>query len=178
MASVTLDIVPYLPSTEWIVNGMVTAGTPAREATRTRIASNTPGGQLLTIPVRGGSSSLKRIPGEGLITSEHGDWRRVHIAALDAAYGREPFFQHLFPFVEAVISSCETRIETINGDILKALLDFMDYDEAMGEIRRMRASNPERCSNIKKRLAKKIALNNSFFEPLVRFGRDTAFIIL
>lgn len=66
--------------------------------TRCRVAS--PNGVVdLTVPVEGNASSL---PMRDVILSEHGDWRRVHLAAFDSYYRHTPYYDYyrddLLPF--------------------------------------------------------------------------------
>lgn len=59
---------------------------------------------LLTVPIEGGSSVVKRAhPGQWTL-SDHGRWRMMHLGALEAAYGTTPFFEHFYPGIHRVLS--------------------------------------------------------------------------
>lgn len=149
-----------------------------REYTRTLIESNSPEGMVLTVPVVGGSSAAKRLRPELLEVSDHGDWTRIHIGAIEAAYGREPYFQHLFPEIAAVINDYPQHLAGLNVLLMEKMMDFIGYAEVIGEIRNLRAANPERCSAITIRLESKIDPTHSFLEPLFRLGPDAIFLLM
>ena len=84
---------------------------------------------LLTLPVEGGSSRLKRTSGiPRLSLSEHGNWRHSHMGALNAAYGRSPYFQHFMPMLEKVYASGEKSLEGFNGLVHLALVGMLFGD--------------------------------------------------
>lgn len=67
-----------------------------RNAARCNIISNSSESMYLSIPVVGGGRRLKN-PAlfNEVILSDHGDWKRVHVKALEAAYGKMPFYEFL-----------------------------------------------------------------------------------
>lgn len=61
---------------------------------------------LLNVAVEGGSSALKRMGAERRATiSLHGRWPHVHLGALDAHYGRAPYYQHVMPGLREILES-------------------------------------------------------------------------
>ncbi len=86
-------------------------------------------GVLLTVPVEGGSRSLKRLEhacgGRAEAQADlrsprislHGDWPRVHLGALEAVYGRAPFFAHYFPAVSGIIAGPPESLFGLNAAI-------------------------------------------------------------
>ena len=170
-------IPPYLAATDW-VQGKVKSGTlKTRDFTRTLIESNAPSGMVLTVPVVGGSSAAKRMRPGQLEVSEHGDWTRIHLGAIEAAYGREPYFQHLFPEIAAVITAHPQQLARLNVLLMEKMLDFIGYREAIEGFRDLREANPERCKDIATRLESKINPGHSFLEPLFRLGPDAIFLL-
>lgn len=97
-------IPPYLASTAWLQGKVKARLLKTRDYTRTIIESNSFEGMVLTVPVAGGSSAAKRLKPSQLEISDHGDWTRIHLGAIEAAYGREPYFQHLFPEIASAIN--------------------------------------------------------------------------
>ena len=168
---------PYLASTEWVRGKVDPAALMTRAYTRTLIESNSPEGMVLTVPVVGGSSAAKRMRPEQLEVSEHGDWTRIHLGAIEAAYGREPYFQHLFPEIAAVIADHPQQLARLNVLLMEKMMDFIGYGDAIEGMRSLCAENPERCTAIARRLEQKIDTNHSFLEPLFRLGPDAIFLL-
>lgn len=166
---------PYLASTLWMQGKAGAMKT--REYTRTLIESNSPEGMVLTVPVVGGSSAAKRLKPEELKVSGHGDWPRIHLGAIEAAYGREPYFQHFFPVAADVIEHYPQQLARLNVLLMKKMMDFIGYDEAIADIRTLRNANPERCAAIANRLESKIDPAHSFLEALFRLGPDAVFLL-
>ena len=167
----------YLPSTLWMQGKTDTKSLKTRDYTRTTIESNSPEGIVLTVPVVGGSSSAKRLKPAQLEISDHGDWTRIHLGAIEAAYGREPYFQHLFPEIEEIIVRFPQHLAMLNVLLMGKMLDFIGYAHAIEEVGCLRESNPERCGAIRRRLESKIDLRHSFLEALFRLGPDSIFLL-
>ncbi len=171
-------IPPYLASTTWLQGNISSLSLKARDYTRTLIESNHPEGIVLTVPIVGGSSAAKRLKPENLEISDHGDWTRIHLGALEAAYGKEPYFVHLFPELAPVIENYPQHLATLNVLLMEKMMDFLGYRDAIEEIRKLRDKNPERYGNIAKRLESKINPAHSFLEPLFRLGPDSIFLLM
>lgn len=169
------SIPPYLASLLW-VQGKAGA-MKTREYTRTLIESNAPEGMVLTVPVAGGAAAVKRLKPSELEVSDHGDWTRIHLGAIEAAYGREPYFQHLFPEIAAIITDYPQQLARLNVLLMERMMDFIGYRANIAEIRRLRESNPERCAAIARRLEAKVDPRYSFIEPLFRLGPDAIFLL-
>ena len=168
---------PYLASTLWVRGKTDPKSLKTRDYTRTLIESNSAKGMVLTVPVVGGASAVKRLDPELLEVSEHGDWTRIHLGAIEAAYGREPYFQHLFPEIAPVIAHHPQQLRHLNVLLLDKMMDFIGYRENIAEIRTLQESHPERCAAIKERLNSKIASSHSFIEALFRLGPDAIFLL-
>lgn len=148
-----------------------------RDYTRTLIESNAPEGMVLTVPVVGGSSATKRLKPQQLEVSDHGDWTRIHLGAIEAAYGREPYFPHLFPEIATIITNHPQQLGCLNVLLMDKMMDFIGYADTIEGIRNLWATNPERCKEIATRLESKIDPDHSFLEPLFRLGPDSIFLL-
>lgn len=171
---------PYLPSLAWLIqNGADSSNPPmkTREYTRTLIGSNSPEGIVLTVPVVGGSSAAKRLRPEQLEISSHGDWTRIHLGAIEAAYGREPYFQHFFPGIAEIIADYPSMLEDMNGRLLSCMLSDISYEENILEFEEMKTLHLSRYADIRNRLMKKVDPSHSFIEPLFSLGRDSLFLL-
>lgn len=170
-------IPPYLPSTLWLQGKIESKSLKTRDYTRTLIASNSPEGMVLTVPVVGGSSATKRLRPSQLEISGHGDWTRIHLGAIEAAYGKEPYFQHLFPDIATIIENYPKHLFSLNVSLMDKMMEFLNCQDAMEAIKKLRENNPERCNDIAKRLMSKINPYHSFIEPLFRLGPDSIFLL-
>lgn len=169
---------PYLPSLKWLQ-----AATSARQLLRTRdytrtlIASNNPEGIVLTVPVVGGGASTKRLKPEQLKISSHGDWPRLHLGAIEAAYGREPYFQHFFPEIEHKVRQYPEHLSELNEGLLTVLTKDLDYEGRRGEMARFRHQHERRYASICERLTGKVDPQHSVIETLFRIGPDILFLL-
>lgn len=173
----TSIMIPYLPTMKWLLNRKASGDMSAREYTRTVIESNSPQGMVLTVPVVGGSSAVKRYSPEALEISGHGDWTRIHLGAIDAAYGKEPFFQHIFPGIADEIRHYPSRLAEMNRSLFSTVLAGINYEESAKELMSYRAAHPQRYENIRSRMMSKIDIEHSVIEPVFRFGPDTIFLL-
>lgn len=146
-----MEVIPYLASIGWYASWLkaVTDGFPDNDAIR--IANNEKnvcgkdytrclikGGSsetLLSIPVEGGASRQKRasdIPHLGI--SEHGNWRHTHMGALNAAYGRAPYYQHFMPMLETIYNSGVKSLKTFNEMVHSAVVNMLLGNGPLPEI--------------------------------------------
>ncbi len=177
MEIIRSSIPPYLASTLWIQGKVDSKELKTRDYTRTTIEANTPEGIVLTVPIVGGASAAKHLRPEELDVSEHGDWMRIHLGAIEAAYGREPYFQYLFPEIASIIDCHPKPLSTLNVLLMDKMMDFIGYGDAIEEINLLREVNTKRCSDISRRLESKINPYHSFLEPLFRLGPDSIFLL-
>lgn len=139
------------------------------------------GETLLSIPVEGGAARLKKesaIP--ALKISEHGNWRHVHQGALNAAYGRSPYFQHLMPCLAEVYHCGELSLSRFNSLLHEALIRFLfgNPDHISASLRAISGSHTLSVSCRSKELAVMIQSGISIIDPLMRFGRETLLPLL
>lgn len=123
----------------------------------------------LTIPVAGGSSVLKRRNADPLL-SEHGKWRREHLGALSASYGRTPFYDHLMPEIEAVYVRSEgMTLEEFNSRMLNVALGWLEITAVMRD--------RERLSSVISCISARVERDISIFDSIFRLGRETSFAV-
>ncbi len=170
-------IPPYLASTTWLQGRATSSTLKTRDYTRTLIESNNPEGIVLTVPIAGGSSAAKRLKPESLVISDHGDWTRIHLGAIEAAYGKEPYFVHLFPEIASAIEQYPQLLSSLNVVLMEKMMAFIGYNDAIRDITLLRMGNPGRCHDITRRLKSKINPDHSFLEPLFRLGPDSIFLL-
>ena len=140
------SIVPFAPSAAWYAawwqarrNGLpdaqsvaaanIATGISGKDYARCRIKAN--GNEiLLSVAIEGGAARLKRrshISSAQL--SDHGNWRHVHLGAIEAAYGRAPYFQHLFPIISDVYSGTAGSLADFTLELHKAISGFLSIPE-------------------------------------------------
>lgn len=121
----------------------------------------------LTIPVVGGASVLKR-RGADPILSEHGKWRREHLGAWNAAYGRTPYYIHLMPQIEEVYAASESlTLSQFNARLLDIVTSWIEPGILCTE-------NPA-LESIRNEIKVKIEPSLSIFDAIFRLGKETAF---
>lgn len=170
-------VTPYLPSLIRVRHPEGYATMAARDFSRTIIASNSKEGMMLTVPLKGGASAAKRKRPGQLEISDHGDWTRIHLGAIDAAYGREPFFGHCFPAIEPIITNYPPRLADMNRALMDALLESIGHPASIKEIEEFSRLHPGRYSDIRKRLESKTDPTHSIIETIFRFGPDALFLL-
>lgn len=89
----------------------------------------------LTIPVTGGINAVKYGDPHSWHCADDKKWRHRHLGAINAAYGRTPFFQHIFPEIEAVITdTSENSVEVLNARLYGAMEEFMQLRRLMPQL--------------------------------------------
>lgn len=172
-------MIPFAPSAaaaSVLLRGEQFRPKQGKEFARTKIA----GEMLLTVPVVGGASRLKHLPHNlsEIIISDHGSWRREHLGALNAAYGKTPFFSHIYPLIEEAykVSSYGSLAE-FNEALWKIVTDFLDIENIRRYLNDAEITCPGRFNDIKEELKTKVNLNYSIFDALFRLGKNTVFIL-
>lgn len=126
-------------------------------------------GYRLTVPVEGGSSVLKRGDADPLL-SNHGKWRREHLGAWNAAYGRTPYFIHLYPEIEEVYeTSSGMKLEAFNSRLLEVASGWLDFDSLR--------SGDSKIIKISDEIKSLADDGLSVFDLLFRIGPDAIFAL-
>lgn len=128
---------------------------------------------LLSVPVAGGRRALKElaVSGEAAL-SEHGNWRHVHTGALEACYGKAPFYPHLIPSLEEIYHSGEADLAGFTGRLHEAMRRWLilpgGFPREIPEIARGRGAE----------LMEDINPDMSLLDALMRFGPETLLPLL
>ena len=135
------------------------------------------GGRMLSVPVEGGASALKRRGVEDVAISQHGRWQEVHLGALRAAYGRTPYFAHLFPQIEKIYEErSKGSLSRFNEALHRLALRWLGMEEGDdGRLREWFLSNPERAREIAEEMRSNINMEYSIFDAIFRLGKETLF---
>lgn len=131
----------------------ITAGKRPRDLCRTVIAGAH--GQpplLLSVAIEGGSSVVKKGHPERWRLSDHGRWQKIHLGALEAAYGNTAYFPHLFPKLAEILD------QTAAGDsfaeltlaLHRVMMDFIGAESFIRDYVRLDDRSKERLAVIAK----------------------------
>ena len=138
------------------------------------------GDRILSVPVAGGAGRLKHhgVNLSDIIISNHGRWRQEHLGAINAAYGRTPFFTCLYPRIEKIYASdSHDSLGDFNASLFNMVKDFLETETIMPAIMDMRLSHPERMAQLRRENESKVNVSYSIFDSLFRLGKDTVFIL-
>lgn len=122
--------------------------------------------EMLSLAVEGGGRQLRdfnRI--HHLRLSEHGNWRKMHLGALEANLGRKPFFHHIFPAVERVYFNKKLEnLHDFNTAIFETLLSFLLEEISISDLKKFKEVHilKERGAEIKNRLNPEISLIDAY----------------
>ncbi len=166
-------VLPYLPSLD-AVRGIIRGENQLKQPlNRTELGP----GLRLTVPVRGGSGSLKHLPPEELEISQHGRWQHVHAGALEARLGRTPFWRYLEPSVIPLILDASGSLADLNRALWNAIVEFLDLRSNLQGLREMETSNPGRLLAIRERIGQGTDPQLSVLNIIAMHGRDAIFIL-
>lgn len=160
-------VTPFSLTPAWV--GGALRGAPdlrhvGKEAARCDIATG-----RLTVPVVGGAAVLKCRDANPLL-SEHGKWRREHLGAWNAAYGRTPYFTHLMPQIEEVYADSEgITLDEFSRRLLGVALRWLD-PEAL-------TATGDTIEAVRREIRAKVDPRLSIFDAIFRLGRETVFAL-
>lgn len=127
----------------------------------------------LSLAVEGGGRQLRDPKSmSGLMLSEHGNWRRVHVGALEASLGRTPFFRYLGPELSRVYQDMSlVSLKAFNTAIFETLLTFLLGNVKVEELADLSGKTlvKDRGKEISREWDKEI----SIIGPLSLIGRET-----
>lgn len=140
-----------------------------KDFSRCRIAG--PQGDLmLSVAVEGGAKMLKQRRNLAVaMLSEHGNWHHVHIGALEAAYGRAPYYIHYMPALRDAILAGGLSLRDFNMRLHKEIVRMLGADTAL----HMNVGMDEAWRSRGEEVAKTISPGLSVVDALMRFGPET-----
>lgn len=93
-----------------------------RNRTQIRLANKV---ETLSIPVLGGNKKVKT---ELIKIDYHQKWVNVHLRGIQSAYGKAPFFEYYFPYIEEVFKSKIDLLTDFNLKLLTVCLKLLQMD--------------------------------------------------
>ena len=90
----------------------------------------------LSVAVEGGGRQLRSLDKvKDIRLSDHGDWRRIHVATIEACLGRKPFFRY---FEESLCDIYQNRklftLEEFNSAVFQFLYTFLIGNLNLSEV--------------------------------------------
>lgn len=129
----------------------------------------------LSVAVDGGSGGLRRRGAEKTASvSLHGRWPHVHLGALEASYGRSPYYQHVAVGIRDILENVAAgdSLGALNRKIHAHLSGFLttgvDKEALYSEAVRMRG--PEIAADLEPEL--------SLIDALMYYGPETSLALL
>lgn len=93
-----------------------------RNRTQIRLANKV---ETLSIPVIGGNKKVKT----SQIKIDHNQkWMNVHLRGIQSAYGKAPFFEYYFPYLEQVFLTKFDLLTEFNKELLTVCLKLLQLD--------------------------------------------------
>lgn len=158
---------------QWLLRLASDPGTPfpdlaGKERARIRIGAD----RMLSVPLEGGMSRLKKRDLADVALSDHGRWRAEHLGALTAIYGKTPYFPHLYPEIkeiyenEAIRTLCEMA-RAFHGVITRWLGVSQGLPEAF---RQLHEDDPELFEGLREDLRGKADGDLSVIDAIFHLG--------
>lgn len=144
---------------------------PCAEIRRTVL----PGGLVLSIPVTGGSGAVKRLPAAQLEISQHGNWQHTHLGALEATYGRTPYYRHIEPHLTNLLREASGNLSLLNRKLLEAVKTFLDLETELEQLKEMRRDRPELLVAMQTEITGNADETESFLTLVCTHGRRAIF---
>ncbi|MCH5222729.1 MAG: WbqC family protein [Muribaculaceae bacterium] len=180
---------PYLPASIWYaewLRALVGKATEAdaiiranetmgntRDFARTLITETGGRDLMLTVAVEGGGRQLRNAGKiESIMLSEHGNWRKNHSSAIEAAYGKYPYYQYYAPELKEIysdlsIGSLKELNQRFHLIVVKLLAGNLDINEF--KLLEKNSIIIERG----KELAREINPEISIISSLMKYGPET-----
>ncbi len=177
-----------LPEEEARLSALREGGYAARGMARASLD-----GLLVSVPLAGGASALRRLAPEAvgtLMVSPHGDWPRAHLGAIEARYGRTPFYPHCRPALEEMLRNAPEnhfeamseglhsmicRLLGLSGDMVRMGEELRETGEAL---RRMPPGRLRQIGEEAALSAGNPSPEDSFLPVVLRKGPEALFILL
>lgn len=133
---------------------------------------------VLSLAVEGGGRQLRSAEKiNDLKLSEHGDWRKIHLGALEAALGRQPFYRYLEPRINKVYRNTGINIlKDFNTAIFKEIYSFLLEGITADKLREFSESRV--LAERGKEIAEEINKDVSVVQALSCYGKETLIALM
>lgn len=90
--------------------------------TRIRLANKI---ENLSVPIQG---RRPRLPLDKIFIDYSQDWQKIHLRGIQSAYGKAPFFEFFFPYIEPVLKKKYASLWELNFDLLTICLKLLRFN--------------------------------------------------
>lgn len=127
----------------------------------------------LSIPLEGGGRQLRNPQKlNGLKISEHGEWRKNHMGAIEACLGKTPFFRYIEdPILKIIQDKKISLLRDFNIAIFRVLFSFLFENVTLEHIEKFQENRAIKERGLE--IANNLDCNLSCLEAISRFGRET-----
>lgn len=148
-----------------------------REKTRTVLDKDI----VLTIPVVGGSSTLKRrdLDYNSVLISAHDDWQRRHLGAWNAVYGKTPYFIHIFPELEKIYNEFSYgKLIDFNRKINDLAFSLMDFENLKDYVEKAYGFELDKTRRLREDIEHHVKMDKTVYDALFRYGREVGILFM
>lgn len=144
----------------------------ARELTRFSIKGNNGNPITLSMAVEGGNRKLRhRVLPPDINLSEHGDWRKVHLGALEACLGKKPFYPYIIEGLAKTFNDRELKTPAdFNTAIFETLKAFLMKGLDSEDLLEFERNDKIRLRG--KEIAENIGRELSCVQAITQYGRE------
>lgn len=139
---------------------------------------------ILSVPVVGGASTIKRGHPQEWLVSGHGRWEKMHLGALAAAYSSTPYFSHCSDELEYVIGNVEEgdSFHVFTEKLFDIAKKILDIEYIISELRIIKNDDSGSSWNNLMKLAEEkkcdVDAEISFFDVIFKKGKEALFTLL
>lgn len=79
----------------------------------------------ISLPVIGGN---KKVNFTDVVIDYNQKWKNIHLRGIQSAYGKAPFYEFYFPYIEDVFAKNLTKLSTLNLELLTVCLKLLKFE--------------------------------------------------
>lgn len=131
--------------------------------------------QTFSLPLCGGAHAAKSQNPQLWRVSDHGRWPHLLLGMLDAIYGRTPFYRHLMPRLEPLISRYASSAPALCNGLDTAVCEFLGLHNTLEALQHSTPLLAERKNELLQNIG--TSRDVSILDTAFRFGPDTLFLL-
>lgn len=99
----------------------------------------------LTVPLEN-VAGMSQMPWSAIRLSQHGEWWRLHWAAIYSAYGRTPFFEYYEDEFKPIFSPSNFSIQSLNEALNRVICDILGIERPTTTSRNISGDVDDMCT--------------------------------
>lgn len=127
--------------------------------------------ETLSVPVQG---RRPKIPMEDVLIDYSQKWQSIHLRGIQSAYGKAPFFEYFFPYLEGIIIKKPEKLWDLNWEMLTICLKLLQSNVKL--VKSKSDFDLTEVKDIRSQIAPKTSFSvRSYYNPVVYgqlFGLD------